>query len=105
MKSAKWVTTFNAARYRACASLFNAARYRACASLILVGGALSAAVSLNAQALSHVPRLNITSRRPAFDGRSFGTAGPYEILLVRAQPLPDAKAAQNAGIVDIVEAP
>src|SRR6266481_8193097 len=93
MKSAKWMTTFNAARYRACASL------------ILVGGALSAAVSLNAQALSHVTRLNITSRRPAFDGKSFGTAGPYEILLGRAQALADPKATQNAGIADIDKAP
>src|SRR2546430_300433 len=55
-------------------------------------GALSATVSLSAQPLSRVSKLNITSRRPAFGGRSFGTAGQYEILIGKAQAQADGGA-------------
>jgi len=57
------------------------------------------------KALSRVTRLDITSRRPAFGGRSFGTAGAYEILIGRAHAFADPKAAQNVVIVDIDKAP
>src|SRR6266566_2355678 len=63
----------------------------------LLAGAMSATISLNAQPLSRVSKLSITSRRPAFGGKSFGTAGPYEILIGKAQAVADPNSAQNAG--------
>src|SRR5262249_48384132 len=58
-----------------------------------------------AKALSRVTKLDIMSRRLAFGGKSFGTAGPYEILIGRAHAVADPRAAQNVLIVDIDKAP
>ena len=57
------------------------------------------------QGLSRVTQLDTTSWRLAFDGQSFGAAGPYEILIGRAQALANPIAAENAGIVDLDKAP
>lgn len=54
---------------------------------------------------SRVVRLEVTSRGPAFGGRSFGAVGPYEILLGTATAVADPSAALNAGIVDLDKAP
>ena len=54
---------------------------------------------------SRVTRLDITSREPAFGGRSFGAAGPYEILLGTATAVADPNAPLDAGIVDLENAP
>ena len=54
---------------------------------------------------SRVTRLDITSRRPAFDGRVFGKVGAYEILVGTATAVADPREAQNAGIVDLDNAP
>ena len=54
---------------------------------------------------SRVTRLDITSREPAFGGRSFGAVGAYEILLGTATAVVDPGAALNAGIVDLDHAP
>lgn len=54
---------------------------------------------------SRVVRLEVTSRGPAFGGRSFGAVGPYEILLGTATAVVDPSAALNAGIVDLDKAP
>ena len=54
---------------------------------------------------SRVTRLEITSRRPAFGGRVFGTVGTYEILVGTATAVADPREAQNAGIVDLDKAP
>ena len=62
----------------------------------------SAAVPL---AHSRVTRLDITSREPAFGGRSFGDVGAYEILLGTATAVADPNAPLNAGIVDLENAP
>src|SRR5438093_8033284 len=70
-----------------------------------VSGRSQTASSSTPNALSRVTRLDISSRRPAFGGKSFGTAGPYEILIGRAHAVADPKAVQNAGIVDIDRAP
>src|SRR5438552_10687548 len=76
MKPVKWATAFLAAT-------------------------LSATISLSAQPLSRVSTMTITSRRPAFDGKSFGAVGQYEILIGKVQALADPKSSQNAGIADI----
>jgi alpha/beta hydrolase family protein len=81
---------------------------------VVVGITLSAAAgasgrsqtsSTSAPTRSRVSRLEITSRRSAFGGKSFGTAGPYEIIVGRAHAFADPKAAPNAVIVDIDKAP
>jgi hypothetical protein len=72
---------------------------------ILAVIAFSTGISVNAQPLSRVSTLNITSRRPAFGGKSFGTAGQYEILIGKARAFADPKSPQNAGIVDIDKTP
>lgn len=78
-----------------------------CASGCLGGGDSGGAGSPPEQGAAHsrVTRLEITSRRPAFGGRSFGDAGTYEILLGTAAAVADPHAAQNAGIVDLALAP
>ena len=54
---------------------------------------------------SRVTRLDITSRGPAFGGRSFGAVGEYEILLGTATAVADPGAPLDAGIVDLENAP
>ena len=54
---------------------------------------------------SRVTRLDITSRGPAFGGRSFGAVGAYEILLGTATAVADPGARLDAGIVDLENAP
>ena len=54
---------------------------------------------------SRVTRLDITSRRPAFDNHSFGQVGPYEILMGTATAVADPQAVENSGIVDLDGAP
>ena len=54
---------------------------------------------------SRIVSLDITSRSPAFGGRSFGDVGAYEILLGTATAVADPAAALNAGIVDLDKAP
>jgi hypothetical protein len=56
-------------------------------------------------ARSRVTTLAITSRLPAFGGRSFGAVGPYEILIGTATAVADPEVPQNAGIVDLDKAP
>ena len=82
---------------------------------VTLGVALSGGLQVSGQsqtgsasapkALSRVTKLDITSRRPAFGGKSFGAAGAYEILIGTAQAVADPKAALNAGIVDLDKAP
>jgi Alpha/beta hydrolase domain len=69
------------------------------------GGSQSASPSAPKFAGSRVTRLDVTSRRPAFGGKSFGTVGSYEILIGKAHALVDPRAAENAVIVDIDKAP
>ena len=54
---------------------------------------------------SRVTRLDITSREPAFGGRSFGAVGEYEILLGTATAVADPGAPHDAGIADLENAP
>ncbi len=54
---------------------------------------------------SRVTRLDITSREPAFGGRSFGAVGAYEILLGTATAVADPDAPRDAGIADLENAP
>ena len=56
-------------------------------------------------AQSRVIRLDITSREPAFGGRSFGAVGEYEILLGTATAVADPGAPRDAGIADLENAP
>jgi hypothetical protein len=72
---------------------------------VYVSGQSQAGSASSPKALSRVTRLDITSRRPAFGGKSFGTAGAYEILMGTAHAVADPKAALNAGIVDLDKAP
>ncbi len=50
-------------------------------------------------------RLEITSRTPAFGGRSFGERGAYETITGIAHMRIDPRSAQNRGIVDLSLAP
>lgn len=78
MKLAKWVTT-----------VVVSVTLSAVAG---VSGRSQTASPSAPKALSRVTRLDITSRLPAFGGKSFGTAGPYEILIGRAHmPSPTPK--------------
>jgi hypothetical protein len=52
-----------------------------------------------------VTELEVTSRRPAFGGQSFGAVGPYEILIGRARAVIDPRATLNSEIVDLDKAP
>ena len=70
-----------------------------------VGGQSRAGALSPATAHSRVTKLDITSRRPAFGGRSFGAVGAYEILIGTATAVADPTAALNAGIVDLDKAP
>ena len=72
---------------------------------VYVSGQSQAGSASSPKALSRVTKLDITSRRPAFGGKAFGTAGAYEILMGTAHAVADPKAALNAGIVDIDKAP
>lgn len=57
------------------------------------------------RATSRVTALEITTRAPAFGGRAFGSAGPYEVLIGRARAVIDPKAPLNRQIVDLDKAP
>lgn len=57
------------------------------------------------RASSRVTDLDITSRKPAFGGKSFGVVGTYEILTGRAKAVIDPNAPLNAQIVDLDKAP
>ena len=63
------------------------------------------AVVASAPSHSRVTALDITSRRPAFGGRAFGTVGTYEVLLGTATAVADPHAALNGGVVDLDKAP
>src|SRR6202142_2810097 len=52
-----------------------------------------------------IRRIVITKRHAAFGGASFGSAGPYEMLVGTAYGELDPKAAMNAGIVNLQYAP
>lgn len=67
---------------------------------------LALAISLPAAArdLPSV-RLEITSRAPAFEGRSFGDRGTYETITGIARMRIDPRARANRGIVDLARAP
>jgi hypothetical protein len=52
-----------------------------------------------------IRRVVITRRHPAFGGKSFGSAGPYEMLVGTAYGELDPKAAINRGIVNLQNAP
>lgn len=69
------------------------------------GGQSPETPAAGSPAHSRVVRLEVTSRGPAFGGRSFGAIGPYEILLGTATAVADPSAALNAGIVDLDKAP
>jgi alpha/beta hydrolase family protein len=64
------------------------------------GGALVAAPVSGS---SRITRLDIVTRQVAFDGRSFGTVGQYEILIGTATAVIDPAA--ERGIVDLEKAP
>ncbi|MGD0964191.1 MAG: alpha/beta hydrolase domain-containing protein [Candidatus Acidiferrales bacterium] len=52
-----------------------------------------------------IRRIVITKHRPAFGGASFGSAGPYEVMVGTAYGELDPKAPMNAGIVNLPYAP
>ena len=54
---------------------------------------------------SRVTRLDITSRRPAFGGATFGDVGSYEIVAGIATAVADPEDPSNQGIVDLELAP
>jgi len=56
-------------------------------------------------ASARIVRVEITRTEPAFDGRSFGSVGPYERLIGKAHGAVDPRAAANRMIQDIQLAP
>ena len=55
---------------------------------------------------SHIEAFTIERRiSPAFDGRGFGTVGPYELIMARAHGSLDPEAAANAAIAELDKAP
>ena len=54
---------------------------------------------------ARVTRIEITRTEPAFDGKSFGTTGPYQRLIGRAFGALDPKQPENSLIQDIALAP
>jgi Alpha/beta hydrolase domain len=63
-------------------------------------GALCAALCLPAAAHSQVLRFEALSSTPAFEGRSFGSVGPYLKITARATIAVDPADARNAVIAD-----
>ncbi|MBG6082421.1 alpha/beta hydrolase domain-containing protein [Rubrivivax gelatinosus] len=64
-----------------------------------------AGLVLAAGADARVTRLELVSVQPAFEGRSFGSAGSYEHVVARAYYAVAPGDAKNAGIVDLDAAP
>jgi hypothetical protein len=56
-------------------------------------------------ALAEVTRIDIASRAPVLDGRSFGAAGPYEKIVGKVFFSVDPANPRNKGIVDLDKAP
>lgn len=54
---------------------------------------------------SRITSLDVVSRTPAFGGRSFGSVGPYELIVANAKALADPRAHANGIIVGIADAP
>ena len=71
------------------------------ARLLLVSLSLLAAAAVQAR----IVRVEIERVEPAFEGRSFGTTGPYERLVGRAHGTLDPRAPANAVIQDLELAP
>ncbi len=70
-------------------------------SALLATAALAAA----APATAEVTRFEIVSRGPAFQGRSFGAAGPVEMIVGRATFAVDPANPHNQVIADLAQAP
>jgi hypothetical protein len=73
---------------------------RLSALALLVGSCLAAHA-----AQAHLLRLTITGRFPAFGGRSFGTTGPYELLVGKAYGELDPADPHDRGVQDLSLAP
>ncbi len=67
--------------------------------------AFGAMLALAGQARAELVKLEVTSTGPAFDGRTFGTVGPYEVIRAIAHYRVDPAARVNAGLVNIEKAP
>lgn len=73
-----------------------------CAALLALIPGASAAQSGKSQ----IVRIDIVERvNPAFNGRSFGAAGQYELIIARAHGLADPMSPRNARVVDLQLAP
>ena len=71
--------------------------------LVLIAGcALAQRSAPSAPAV--IENLVVTARKPAFDGRSFGAAGPYEFISAVATVSLDPGAPSNTRIVDLAAA-
>jgi hypothetical protein len=71
----------------------------------LLFGLSSAYAQMAAPAGVGITKIEITKRQPAFGGASFGSAGPYEMLIGTAWGELDPKDPTNTGIVNIQYAP
>ena len=67
--------------------------------------ALAAPPAIEAKSAAPSVRIEISSRTPAFGGRSFGTRGAYEQIVGKAHMRIDPRAPANRGIVDLALAP
>nr|WP_298716247.1 alpha/beta hydrolase domain-containing protein [uncultured Steroidobacter sp.] len=67
--------------------------------------ALGAMLALTSTARAELVKLEVKSTEPAFDGRAFGAAGPYELIRAVAHYRVDPSLRVNAGLVNIHKAP
>jgi hypothetical protein len=78
-------------------------RYRRSIAIALAASTSLACASHEAEA--KIARLEVVNTIPAFDGRTFGEVGAYELLIARAYGELDPTEPRNAAIADINLAP
>ena len=66
---------------------------------------MAAALAFAGSAHAHVTRLEMAAPKPAFEGRSFGEAGPYELITGTFHGELDPKDPHNRIITDLAVAP
>ncbi|MEJ2204806.1 MAG: alpha/beta hydrolase domain-containing protein [Gemmatimonadota bacterium] len=76
-------------------------RPRRARNAVLCLGLLAALLAVVTPASAELVRIEVLSRTPFLGGRSFGVAGPYEVIVGRAHFVVDPDLPANRGIVDL----
>jgi Alpha/beta hydrolase domain len=72
---------------------------------VSVAAVLALSLLLPTMVVAEVTRVDITSRRDVAGGRSFGSAGPYELIVARLYFAVDPNQARNKIVTDLDKAP